>query len=324
MHSIVFYEVFAEEEVQLRKFLPKQCRAIFREETIQASEDLTSPAPIISIRTQSQLPRLWLQNIKAVFTRSSGFDHLTPLLPLRKQGLSFGYLPSYCARSVAEHALLATMALMRKLKKQIHHFNAFDRNHITGRTSQDKTLLIVGVGKIGSEIAHLGKAIGMQLLGVDLVERLPWLKYVSLEEGIAAADAIVCALPLTAKTQGLLDYEKLRGAKKEAVFVNISRGEISPICDLQRLLDENFLAGISLDVYEGEAGLAAFLQGKKNSDEKIFQAVLALKDRDNVIFTPHNAFNSDEDLEKKASQTWEALSLFLSKGVFPNEVPEEP
>ena len=317
----MFYEVFAEEKEALGRYLPKNLLAGFSSDTVQRDKRKVPPSKLISVRTQSIIPPLWAKNLSGVLARSSGFDHLLSFQRQAGRNTAYGYLPSYCERSVAEHAILMILALARKLKKQLKHFESFQRDDLTGVECFRRHVLVVGVGRIGSEIAHLAHRLGMHVKGVDLVKRLRTLDYVTLERGIRSADIIVCALPLTRLTEGMLNYNLLRKAKKGTLFVNISRGEISPIRDLKRLLDEGTLNGIGLDVFEEESGLAQRLRTGSGVWTESEKEILPLIKDDRVLFTPHNAFNTKEALERKAKQSSEAIVTFLKQGSFPHPVP---
>ncbi|MFH1858380.1 MAG: NAD(P)-dependent oxidoreductase [Candidatus Omnitrophota bacterium] len=317
------YEVFAEEEAALKRYLPKEIQAGFSAKTVQLETLPQPPARLISIRTQSLIPSGWYGGLSGILTRSSGYDHLSPVWKGSQGKIACGYLPSYCAHAVAEHALLVLLALSRKLKKQSAQFTAFSRDGITGAECLGRKLLVVGVGRIGKEMAALARGIGMEVKGVDLVTKVPDLEYVSLEEGIRDSDAMVCALPLTRLTRGLLDYSRLKTARAGLLFVNISRGEISPIRDLKRLLEEEILGGIGLDVYEEENILGDSLRTKKGSLTESGKMILSLQGDDRVIFTPHNAFNTRQALERKARQSCESVVAFLKNGSFPDPIPEE-
>jgi D-lactate dehydrogenase len=323
MVDVIFYETFAEEERSLRKHLGMGLTAEFRQNPIQSYHDQEPLASLISIRTHSNIPLSWFDKIKGVLSRSSGYDHLVDFMESTKGHIPCGYLLDYCSRSVAEHAITVMLSLFKKLKKQMNHFSTFNRNGITCRDCLDRNLLVIGVGKIGSQIVRLGKGLEMNVKGVDLVERVSGLEYVNLSEGVAWADAVICALPLTPATQGLLNRSLLIEAKKGLIFVNISRCEISPLYDLAQLLDEGVILGIGLDVFEKEGKLLPELQGHLISHGDYQRRVLSLKDRDEVIFTPHNAFNTEESLEIKSRLSCEAISQFLQTGRFSDEVRYE-
>jgi D-lactate dehydrogenase len=199
----------------------------------------------------------------------------------------------------------------------------FNRDGLTGSECEGKTLLVVGVGNIGNEVARIGKGLGMKVLGVDIVKRYESLHYVSIEQGLGAADIIVCAMNLTAENRHYFNYHRLKQARPGTVFVNISRGEQSLSADLLRLLDENHLGGVGLDVFNHEMELANSLRDGRPSDDEEGANILELAARPNVICTPHNAFNTHEAIARKSKHSVEQIDHFLKNGEFPWPVPRE-
>ncbi len=125
---------------------------------------------------------------------------------------------------------------------------------------------------------------------------------------------------LTDENRGLFDYALLSQAKPGALFINIARGELSPAADLLRLLEEGILGGVGLDVYENESDLAVALRAGTASGN----AVLELKERPDVLCTPHNAFNTEEAVVRKSEQSVEQIEHFLKTGRFLWTVPDDP
>lgn len=321
MPDVFFYEAFEEEADRLRRFLAPGLQAGFTHKTIQEEGPAEPPARLISIRTQSEVPLAWAPKMAALLARTTGYDHVKAYREQAGGTLAVGYLPKYCARAVAEQAMLLWMALLRKLPAQVLQFERFNRDGLTGRECEKKTLLVVGVGNIGGEVARIGEGLGMNALGVDIVRRHAGVNYVGPEEGLACADVIVCAMNLTPVNRGYFAYDRLKRAKPGAAFVNIARGEMSPAADLLRALDEGFLAGIALDVFDYESTLAVALRGGQPVRDPAGLALLELKNRPNVIFTPHNAFNTVESVERKAQQTMDQIRHFLDTGSFLWPVP---
>jgi D-lactate dehydrogenase len=321
MQDIVFYEAFDEEQKAIKKHLPDNIRAAYTPKTIQEAKEKITPARIISIRTQSYVPLSWVKNLDGILTRSQGYDHLLAFRQDAGSVVACGYLGGYCARAVAEHAILMMMALMRKLKQQIRQFRSFARDGLTGGECQGKQLLVIGVGNIGAEAVALAKGLNMAVRGVDIAPGLAGLDYVSLPRGLAWADAAICALPLTGQTVNMLDYAAFQSAKPGLTFINIARGEISPVKDLKRLLDEGILGGIGMDVYPQEGVLADSLRAGKDETAPETRDILKLAQDERVIFTPHNAFNTQEALERKAALTSAAIVSFLKERTFPHPVP---
>ena len=313
--DIIFYEAFAEEARVLKRLLSNGIDAEFTPETIQASRHSSPPAGLISIRTQSMIPPSWAEHLTGVLSRSAGFDHLEQYRKETGFRVPCGHLANYCSRAVAEQAVLLMMALMRKLPKQQEQFNVFSRDGLTGGEMKGRHALVLGVGNIGSEIVDIVQGLGMQVKGVDIDPKKD-MEYVELDEGLSWAHAIFCALPLTEETRNLLGYARLRQAEKGPVLINIARGEITPVADLARLMGEDLLSGVALDVFPEEQKLAEALR-EPSGPEPIVEDIFHLQTFGNVLFTPHNAFNTEEALERKCQQTVEAVALFLSEGRFP-------
>lgn len=320
--DVFFYEAFAEEEQALRSLLPPDLRAGFVPSTIQEHGDHRPPAPIISIRTQSEIPLEWASQLQAILGRTTGYDHLKAYRDRTGSKVPCGHLPKYCSRAVAEQAMLLWMSLLRRLPAQTEHFRSFDRDGLTGFECEGKNLLVVGVGNIGSEIVRIGAGLGMNVLGVDVVRRHTSVNYVPIEEGLPNAQVIVCSMNLTSSNARYFNRERFRMFRKGALFVNVARGEMSPAADVLQALDEGILSGAGLDVYDHESVLAVSLRAGKPTDDPAVRAVLELAKRPNVILTPHNAFNTHESVERKSRQTMEQIAHFREHGAFLWQAPD--
>jgi D-lactate dehydrogenase len=329
--QVYFYEAFAEEAAELKRHLPAGIEAGFTWKTIQEAGEFAPPARLISIRTQSVLPATWHDKLAGIISRTTGYDTVTGL------PVPCGYLPLYCNRAVAEQAMLLWMALLRRLPEQMAHFATFNRDGLTGVECAGKNLLVVGVGHVGSEVVKIGNGLGLNVRRVDLNTSV---SDVSIADGLPWADIIVCSMNLTPQNRGYFNYDRLKQAKRGALFINVARGEMSPTTDLARLLDEGHLGGVALDVYENEQELAVALRAGRagcpqpaatqpgaTPDGAVGHRplpttrVFPLADRANVICTPHNAFNTSEAVARKSQQTAQAVVEFLKSGKFPWPVP---
>ena len=293
MYDVVFCEVFSEEESILRELLPNSINAYFTKKTFQEEN---VEGKLLCIRTQSKVPEY-----SNVISRSTGINHLD-----NHKGIKTN-IPNYSTTAVAEHAIMLMMCLLKNLKKQLNNVKSFDRDNLTGRECLNKTVLIAGVGKIGYEISKICKAFGMNVIGVDIFKNYGDINYMDINEGIPKSDVIICSMNLN-NNEGYFNYNLLKNSKKRAVFVNISRGEISPMSDILKLLDENHLGGVALDVFSDESNL--YVSG---GNDNVFQDLLK---RDNVLFTPHNAFNSEEALRRKCEYTVKYVVGFLENEKF--------
>jgi len=322
--DVFFYEAFAEERELLQKLLPENIRAGYASETIQEAGHDEPPALLISTRTQSRIPHEWAQKLNGILSRSTGYNHLLDYQSETEFKGAMGYLPLYCNRAVAEQAMMLWMALLRKLSLQIEQFNTFSRDGLTGLECSGKTLLVVGVGNVGHEVVRIGRGLDMRVLGVDIVKKFDDVDYVAVEQGAPKADIIVSAMNLTRKNRGYFHYDLLKKFRKGVIFVNIARGELSPIKDLFTLLKEGHLGGAALDVYENESRLAVALRNKQMViDDPFFAMIHEMKQMPNVIFTPHNSFNTKEALQRKAEHSVKQVVHFLENNAFLWDVPEE-
>lgn len=321
--AVFFYEAFAEEADAIQRYLTGNLDAGFDWRTIQEAEHDEPPARVISIRTQSAIPPAWANKLAGILTRSTGYDHIRDYRRETGVCVPAGYLPDYCTRAVAEQAALLWMALLRRLPAQLEQFGTFRRDGLTGTECAGRTMLVVGVGRIGREVVRIGEGLGMRVLGVDIDRKHDGVEYVGIEDGLPLGDVIVCAMNLTDENIGYFDLARLGRVKPGVIFVNVTRGELAPVAGLLTLLDTGHLGGIGLDVYEREKDLAVALRaGLATPEAGPVVATLELSRRENVILTPHNAFNTAEAVERKATQSVESIRRFSLDDAFPNPVPE--
>jgi len=320
MLDIFFYEAFEEEQAALKAFLPDSIRAGFTDATMQEAGHTEPPARITSLRTQSVIPPEWSEKMEALLSRSTGYDHLLAYRAATGTSAALAYLPLYCARAVAEQALLLWLALSRKLPRQTEQFKTFHRDGITGREIAGKKLLVVGVGNIGSEIVRIGQGLGMTVWGVDPVRKHNFVDYVEYDDKKAEADIMVCAMNLTDENRGYFNADRLSGIKPDALFINIARGELSPPGVLLEKLVSGQLGGVGIDVYDTESELAVALRTGQPSENPVVRAILKLRERSNVICTPHNAFNTHEAVLRKSEQSIQQVESYLKTGKFIWEV----
>jgi len=315
-NKVIFYEAFEEEQRALKQEMPAQIEAVYFRETIQETGHTDPPARVICVRTQSVIPLKWAESLSGVLTRSTGYDHLEAYKSAVRKDIPCGHLPSYCSRAVAEHAILMVMALWRKIPQQTVQVKTFSRDGLTGQECRGKNLVVVGVGRIGTEILNIAAALGINIKGVDIDPREQNVDYVSFAEGMGWADAVVSAVPLTEETRGMFNFAVFQKMKPSVVFVNISRGEVAPLPEVKGALEENRIAGAALDVYDNEERLGAALRGRREEGSPSVKMFRQLLKRTDVILTPHNAFNTREAVQRKARQSIASLEQFFSTGHF--------
>ncbi len=217
--------------------------------------------------------------------------------------------------------MMMWMALLRRLPQQMQQLQNFHRDLLTGRECRGRTLVVVGVGHIGSEVCKIGQALEMKVIGVDLKPRYDGIDFGSADKALPQADIIVCAMDLRDSNRGYFSPAVLKTLKRGALFVNVSRGELSPSTALLDALRSGVLGGVGLDVYDHEVELAIALRTGKPSKDAEVEAALAMQQMENVVFTPHNAFNTAESLERKSEHSVRQILAFRKNRQFEWPVP---
>ncbi len=207
----------------------------------------------LTARVLEQAPRL-----RVAARAGVGVDNIDVEAATRR-GILVLNTPEASTTSTAEHTLAMLLALARRIP---HAHASIARGHwareaFVGAELYGKTLGIVGLGKIGIEVARRAQAFGMQVrahdpyvsedraarLGVDLV---------SFDDLLATSDVLTLHVPLTARTRHLLGAHQIRRMKAGALLVNCARGGLVDEEALRAALDDGHLAGAALDVFEQE------------------------------------------------------------------------
>ena len=215
---------------------------------------------------------------------SAGADRCVPLEAIRDGRVLLTNMQKMSSPVLGEHAVAMVMALARGL---VAHSKVMEsgrwqrRSPITARMQSvsGKTLLVVGLGGIGTEVARRAAALGMRVTATRRSGRTgpDFVDYVGLSDEMltlaAEADFIVNALPLTPETEGVFDAGFFAAAKKGAIFVSVGRGRSTVTDDLIAALESGHIAGAGLDV----------------TDPEPLPAEHPLWQIQNVVITPHVA-----------------------------------
>jgi len=198
------------------------------------------------------------ENLKIVGRAGVGVDNVDVAAATR-QGILVVNSPEGNTVAAAEHTVAMMLALSRHISdaNQSIKSGKWDRKTFTGVEVYKKTLGIVGLGKIGSHVAAIARAMGMRLLAYDpflSVERAEQIgcQLVDLEPLIREADYITLHLPKTPETLHMINADMFAKMKPTARIVNCARGGIIDESDLAAALNDGTIAGAALDVYESE------------------------------------------------------------------------
>jgi D-lactate dehydrogenase len=333
--KVVFFETKDWERAYLRERL-EEMTVVFEEPGAPPTEsarnhkdaDCLSPfiQPVLDAGVLSQFSA-----VKLVATRSTGFDHID-LEYCKKHGIAVTNVPTYGENTVAEHTFALILMLSRKVHQSYEQVRAghVERAALTGFDLQGKTLGVIGAGHIGLHAIRIGRGFGMRVLAWDK-KRDPFLadllgfRYVDLEKLLQESDIVSLHCGLTPETTHLLGRKQFAMMKKGGLVINTGRGGLIDTDALAEALDNGQIGGAGLDVVEGEELIQEerqLLQGSTGVDK--LREVLRnrrLLARDNVVFTPHNAFNSQEALYRILDTTVANLEGFRA-GIPVNRVAE--
>jgi len=307
--KIAYFEAEQGEPKQLREVFPKFQLTVLpeplNEETVAAADD----AEVVSVFVGSSVTEHVLDqmpNLKLVTTRSTGFDHID-LNACKKRGIMVCNVPTYGENTVAEQAFALILALSRKIFQSFERTEKmnFDRKGLQGFDLYGKTLGVIGTGNIGKHAIRIGRGFSMHVLAYDvkrdprLAAELNFTYADSLEDLLSQSDVITIHVPYIAPTHHMINKENVKDIKPGAILVNTSRGAIVETEALLWALEKKILSGAGLDVLEEENDTYEHIQllsegFPKNKDIATILRNHILVDRDDVIITPHNAFNSVE------------------------------
>ena len=199
-----------------------------------------------------------LPHLKVIATRSTGVDHIDSDY-CNEHDVAVKNIPLYGENTVAEHTFALILSLSRKIHKSYVRSirGNFSSEGLQGFDLQDKTIGIIGGGRIGLHVARMAKSFGMHVRVYDIKEdaflaELINFKYVSLDELYKQSDIISLHVPLNKYTEHMINRESLKKVKTGALLINTARGGLVDTDALLAALEEGILSGAGLDVIEGE------------------------------------------------------------------------
>jgi len=226
------------------------------------------------------------------------------------KGIAVMNTPGANAVAVAEQTIAMMLAMARHLCRAdaLMHAGKWEKKSLQGTELRGKTLGVVGLGRIGMEVARRARAFGMELIGHDpfvsvSVAKEQGIRLAGLDEVYAAADYITLHVGLTQQTNGMINQASIAKMKKGVRLVNCARGELVNEADLAQALKQGQVAAAAIDVFAEEP--------PKNSP------LLALE---NVVLTPHIGGSTHEAQEAVGVQIARQVKEYLKHGVIQNAV----
>jgi len=265
-----------------------------------------------------------LPKLKLIATFSTGYDHIN-LEECQKHNVTVCNVPLYGENTVAEHTFALILALSRKIFQSIERTKkgSFSYDGLRGFDLKEKTLGLIGTGHISGHVARIANGFEMNIIGYDINQNPELiknygLKYVDLNTLLKESDIVSMHLPLNDKTKYTINKKNISLMKPTALIINTARGGLVETNALVKALQSKKIAGAGLDVLEEEA----FVKEEKELLSEEFNKTCNIQtlienhillQLDNVIITPHNAFNSTEALQRILDTSIENIKNFEKK-----------
>jgi phosphoglycerate dehydrogenase-like enzyme len=250
------------------------------------AEALHGSQAIIPVRERTKLTASLLERLPGLEYISQTGNHVyhVDMEAATRRGIVVSLAPG--GNSTTELAFGLMLAIMRRIPQSDAAMRRGDWSLVLGHVLKGKTLGILGLGKIGTEVATIARAFGMQVIawGPTLTDERAaksGARFMALEEVLKTADVVSIHLALSDQSKNLLDQARLRLMKKSAYLVNTARGAIVDEAALVKILKAKALAGAALDVFVDEP---------LPKDHPLLEL-------DNVVLTPHLGWPTDSGFE---------------------------
>ena len=254
-----------------------------------------------------------LPRLKVISKYGIGLDKID-VYYVTEKGIPLTFCPGVNHTTVAEHTFVLLLALSRHLITEANHCASGEWVRLTGHEIMGKTISIIGLGRIGKEVAIRAKAFGMNAIGFDLywdeefAQKYEVKRCDNIEEALNNGDVISLHVNLTDETRDLINKERISKMRDGVIILNCARGEIVNSNDLAEALQTDKVGGYGADVLDQEPPPA---------DHPILKAK-------NTVITPHIGSRTYESVQRQAGMAAQNLILAL-KGEKPlaqaNEVP---
>ena len=275
--------------------------------------DLSSVHGLI-IRSRTKITRETLaraKNLQVIITATSGFDHID-LEACAEWGVTVMFTPRANVESAAQLTWALVLACANKVVQASKEIKggSWNREMLMGSELSGKTYGIVGLGRIGSRVALIAEAFGMNAIAYDPYQDDPAFREagaerVAYEEVLKRSDVLSFHVPKTRETDHMLSRSHFEYLHRGMILVNTSRGTVINEQDLCEALGLGWLGAVGLDVFEKEPL-------PRNSKLLTFQ---------NVVMTPHLGANTSEAFAKGSEQAALKMIRFFIEGSTEDTLP---
>jgi D-lactate dehydrogenase len=285
--------------------------------TISLAEGATAVCPFVNDRVdEATIVGLKNEGVRLIALRGAGFNNVD-LAAAERAGMTVARVPAYSPWAVAEHAVALMLTLNRKTHRayaRVREGN-FSLDGLLGFDMHNRTVGVIGTGRIGIVAARILSGFGCHVFGHDPVQSDEFCsiggKYVGLDELLEQSDIITLHCPLTPDTRHLIDAVALERMKTGVMLINTSRGAVIEARAVIESLKSGKIGYLGLDVYEEEGDLFFEDLSEQAIQDDVFARMLTFP---NVLISGHQAFFTREALQAIAETTIANLTAFESTG----------
>lgn len=312
---ISFFEVTDIERKEFDKVFSRHNKVNFFEEAIQNVDmQKYQDSDVICVFVHSKVSKDTIDmcpNLKMIATRSTGTDHID-IMHANEKDIRVMNVPLYGENTVAEHTFALILSLSRKINESYISTTSgnFSTDGLMGFDLRNKTIGIIGGGRIGLHVARMARSFGMHVRVYDIKQddflaEIINFKYVSLDELLEVSDIVSLHVPSNKYTHHLINANTLDKMKHGSILINTARGDLVDTKDLIKAIESKKIYGAGLDVLEGENLLIEenMFNSPIKEASKVIENNKKLTELPNVVITPHNAFNSIEAVQRIISKT---------------------
>lgn len=250
--------------------------------------------------------------IKLIALRCAGFNNVN-LDAAKSVGIRVVRVPAYSPHAVAEHAVALILTLNRKTHKAYNRVREgnFSLDRLTGFDLYNKTVGVIGTGKIGQSFCNIMLGFGCKVLAFDLIENKEMaakgVQYLPLIDLLQQSDIISLHCPLNEQTKHIINEKIIDRMKEGVMLINTSRGGLVNAPAVIKALKTGKIGYLGLDVYEQEEKLFF-----NDLSENVIQddVIIRLLSFPNVLITAHQGFFTEEALTQIAQTTLENIDAF--------------
>jgi D-lactate dehydrogenase len=254
--------------------------------------------------------------------RSAGFNNVN-LEAAAKHHIKVLRVPAYSPQAVAEHAVALILTLNRKTHKTYNRVREgnFSLENLMGFNLYEKTVGVIGTGKIGHAFCQIMQGFGCKVIAHDIIEseeiKALGIAYKPLDDILSESDIISIHCPLTPETHYLFNSTAFSKMKQGAMLINTSRGALINTADAIEALKIGHLGYLGIDVYEQEEKLFFKDLSESIIQDDLIERLMAFH---NVLITPHQGFFTQEALDQIAITTLKNFTDFENGLPLENEV----